>query len=96
MVLTSQYTDWLDAANCTVSITVTGVPTRVDGSRITKKFYGAFFPTEQQCFEDAYEECLKYLVNEGLLIIDDYNYSMLKTKEAELFQKTSWENIYAP
>lgn len=93
MVVTEEYTSKLDENNHTVGITVASIPTKTLGVKITKWLYGAFFPTEQAYFEDAYEACLQYLVDEGLLIIDDYNYALLQKKSTTFSKKTSWELI---
>lgn len=93
MVVVKEFTDSLNSEYYTAAITVANVPIGTPPARTTKIFYGDFFPTEMASIQDAYYQGLKYLVDEGFLLVDDYNYATLKKKEGQLLQLTSWKLI---
>lgn len=60
----------------------------------TKEFYGEFESTHYTAIQTAYQAALRYLVEEKMVTIDDYNFRYTAELKQELFRFKSWAMIH--
>lgn len=65
-------------------ITIFGIDSAETSEGCAKEFYGEFKNNANEAIQSAYDEAIKFLVNEGIAIIDDFSYPDLQTTKSKL------------
>lgn len=68
---------------------MSSIPSSDGQENITKNFYGDFAPTPTHATENVYDEVLKCLTSEKMIVVDDYSYPALMETKSSLNEATA-------